>query len=198
MFVDVVVLIVFFKSVTRLQNGSLCGKGVTTLVSASCKRSASAGGFHSCAKSVHFASLSFLGLIGSFHFKSPYSDAFRRGIAIWAATASAICHTAYFHYNVYYILANTVFKVKCFSLGHSVIYAALVTQICRFQHALRENFYSDAKVFEETPLLPPQKVVTSEPLTIQNIPPLARIVAWWEGRIHFFSCKLACKIPGNY
>ncbi len=67
--VNVAVLIVFFKSVTRLQNETslLSGKRVTTLVSSSCKRSASAGGFHSCAESVHFASLSFLGLIGSFH-----------------------------------------------------------------------------------------------------------------------------------
>ena len=40
---------------------------MTTLISASCKSSASTGGLHSCAESVHFASLSFLGLIGSFH-----------------------------------------------------------------------------------------------------------------------------------
>ena len=67
--VHVVVLIVFFKSVNRLQSVTLlCRKSMTTLVSASSKRSASAGGLHSCAKSVHFASLSFLGLVSSFHF----------------------------------------------------------------------------------------------------------------------------------
>ena len=70
--VHVVVLIVFFKSVNRLQSVTLlCGKSVTTLVSASGKRSSATGGLHSCAETVHFASLSFLGLISSFHVFSP-------------------------------------------------------------------------------------------------------------------------------
>ena len=68
MFVNVVVLVIFFKSVYRLQLAPLlCGKAVTTLVSASCKRSATAGGLHSGSETVNFASLSFLGLVGSFH-----------------------------------------------------------------------------------------------------------------------------------
>jgi len=40
---------------------------VATFVSASCKRSATAGGLHSGSETVNFASLSFLGLVGSFH-----------------------------------------------------------------------------------------------------------------------------------
>lgn len=68
MFVNIVVLVIFFKSVYRLQLAPLlCGKAVATLVSASCKRSATAGGFHSGSETVNFASLSFLGLVGSFH-----------------------------------------------------------------------------------------------------------------------------------
>ena len=66
--VYVVVLVVFLKSVYRLQGYDLlCGQLMTTLVSASGKRSSATGGLHSCAETVHFASLSFLGLIRSFH-----------------------------------------------------------------------------------------------------------------------------------
>lgn len=74
MLVDVVVLIVLFKPVNRLQVSApkSGGKRMTTLVSSSCKRSSAAGCLHSCTESVNFASLSFLGLIGSFHFGSPY------------------------------------------------------------------------------------------------------------------------------
>ena len=69
MLIYVVVLKVFFKSVYRLQSVTLlCGKLMTTLISASCECSTSAGSLHSCAETVHFTSLSFLGLISSFHF----------------------------------------------------------------------------------------------------------------------------------
>ena len=68
MLVHVVVLVVFLKSVDRLQGYDLlCGQLMTTLVSASSKRSSATGGLHSCAETVYFASLSFLGLIRSFH-----------------------------------------------------------------------------------------------------------------------------------
>ncbi len=73
MFVDVVVLVVLFKSVNRLQAMPLLsGNLFATLVSASLESSSAAGGLHSCSKTVHFASLSFLGLVSSFHDMSPY------------------------------------------------------------------------------------------------------------------------------
>ena len=89
--VHIVVLMLFFKSVNRLQNiFLLCAEAVTSLISASCKRSASASGLHSCAKTVHFASLSFLGLISSFHFSfslcqrlgANFATMFRRELSI--------------------------------------------------------------------------------------------------------------------
>ena len=62
---------------------------MTAFVSASCKRSASAGGLHSSAKSVHFASLSFLGLISSFHFYSPFGT-----LAAFSSAHAAEAHLA--------------------------------------------------------------------------------------------------------
>ena len=69
-FVHVVVLIVFFKSVNRLQIvfPLLCGKSVTTLCTTTCKYSTTTGCLHTSSKTVHFASLSFLRLVSSFHF----------------------------------------------------------------------------------------------------------------------------------
>ena len=71
MFVDVVVLKVFFEPIDRLQACCplLCGERVATLVSSSCQNTSSAGCLHSCSETVNFASLSFLGLVGSFHFR---------------------------------------------------------------------------------------------------------------------------------
>lgn len=98
--VHVIVLVVLFKSVDRLQNCNLlCGKLMTTLVSASCKRSATAGGLHSCAETVHFAALSFLGLIRSFHFSFSFS------LAAWARSPRRRLRGVrrYFRYNIFEI-----------------------------------------------------------------------------------------------
>ena len=109
-FVNVVVLIVFFKSVTRLQNDSSLSsrKRVTTLVSSSGKRSASTGSFHSCAKTVHFASLSFFGLIGSFHICfSLFSAHFARFNRNFGdAEVSKRQQNAPFHNSIRFILPN--------------------------------------------------------------------------------------------
>lgn len=76
MFENVVVLKLFFKPVFRLHSPvvplPLSGKFVTALVSSSCNNTSSAGSFHSCSKTVYFASLSLFWLVSSFHFLSPY------------------------------------------------------------------------------------------------------------------------------
>ncbi len=80
MFVNVVILIVFFKSVDRLQivDLLLCGKFVTTFSATTSEYSTSTGCLHSCSKTVHFASLSFLGLVSSFHFSVSFMSAHLR------------------------------------------------------------------------------------------------------------------------
>ena len=73
MFVYVVVLVVFLKSVNRLHVlPRLSGEFVTTLVATTSKHATTACCFHSCAETVHFASLTFFGLVSSFHIFSPY------------------------------------------------------------------------------------------------------------------------------
>lgn len=79
MFVNVVVLVVFFESVNRLQFDLplLRSQFVTTLVATTSNCATTAGGLHSCAETMYFASLTFLGLVSSFHSDSPYCRAAR-------------------------------------------------------------------------------------------------------------------------
>ncbi len=49
----------------------LVGKSLSTLISAAFQNLSACGGCHSFTETVYFASLSFFGLIGSFHFLSP-------------------------------------------------------------------------------------------------------------------------------
>ena len=68
MFVYVVVLVVFFQSVNRLHLvPRLRGNSVTPLVATTSKRATTTSGLHSGAETVYFASLTFFGLVSSFH-----------------------------------------------------------------------------------------------------------------------------------
>jgi len=114
MFVDVVVLKVFFEPVSRLQVGCplLCRQRMTTLVSSSCQNASSAGCLHSCSETVNFASLSFLGLVGSFHFRfSLFVAQFLRCDTFCLPVG--VQNSAHFHDSIHHILANTINKVKC-------------------------------------------------------------------------------------
>lgn len=111
-FVHVVVLIVFFKSVDRLQVVFLllCGKLMTTLCATTCKNSAATGCLHSCSKTVHFASLSFLRLVSSFHFSFSFMSAlvrlklsFLNCFAHISAKAHSHEHSIHWYFNKTYI-----------------------------------------------------------------------------------------------
>lgn len=76
--VNDVVLVVFFEPVFRLhffyRLRQSCRSGrqlMTTLVSSSSQNSSSAGCLHSCSEAMNLASLSFLGLVSSFHLSIP-------------------------------------------------------------------------------------------------------------------------------
>lgn len=88
---------------------------MTTLVSSSCKSSTSAGCLHSCTEAVHFASLSFFGLVSSFHFS--FSLCLRHLTRAHYCLIRVILYILNIHQITYYlILSKYAFKVKCLQL----------------------------------------------------------------------------------